>query len=53
MDVSGRRRLGIDEISLRKGYQAFVIVLSDLDTPSLIGLAAARPPPCRHQDGAL
>jgi transposase len=40
--VSQLRRLGIDEIALRKGHKDFVVVLSDLDTHTLIGLASAR-----------
>jgi transposase len=42
IDVSGLQRLGIDEIALRKGHQDFVVVLSDLDTHRLIGLAPSR-----------
>ena len=42
IDVSGLRRLGLDEIALRKGHKDFVVVLSDLDTHTLIGLAPAR-----------
>jgi transposase len=43
IDVSRLRRLGIDEIALRKGHKDFVVVLSDLDTHTLIGMAPARP----------
>ncbi len=39
IDVSQLRRLGIDEIALRKGHKDFVVVLSDLDTHALIGMA--------------
>ncbi len=46
IDVSGLRRLGMDEIALRKGHQDFVVVLIDLDTRTLIGLAPSR----RHAD---
>jgi transposase len=42
IDVSGLRRLGIDKIALRQGHQDFVVVLSDLDTHTLIGMAPAR-----------
>ncbi|MEA5451973.1 ISL3 family transposase [Leptolyngbya sp. CCNP1308] len=42
IDVSQLRRLGIDEIALRKGHKDFVVVLSDLDTHALIGMAPAR-----------
>ncbi|MGD1932347.1 MAG: ISL3 family transposase [Leptolyngbyaceae cyanobacterium] len=42
IDVSGLRRLGIDEIALRKGHKDFVVVLIDLDTRTLMGLAPAR-----------
>jgi transposase len=34
--------LGIDEIALRKGHKDFVVVLSDLDTHTLIGMAPSR-----------
>ena len=40
--MSGLRRLGLDEIALRKGHKDFVVVLSDLDTHQLIGMAPAR-----------
>lgn len=40
--MSGLRRLGIDEIALRKGHKDFVVVLSDLDRHTLIGMAPAR-----------
>jgi len=40
--VSQLRRLGIDEIALRKGHKDFVVVLSDLDTHALIEMAPAR-----------
>ncbi|WP_051158458.1 transposase [Nodosilinea nodulosa] len=40
--MSGLRRLGLDEIALRKGHKDFVVVLSDLDTHRLIGMAPAR-----------
>lgn len=36
------RRLGIDEIALRKGHKEFVVVLVDLDTHQLIGMAPSR-----------
>ena len=42
IDVSGLRRLGIDEIALRKGHKDFVVVLSDLDRHKLIGMAPSR-----------
>ena len=42
IDVSGLRRLGMDEIALRKGHQDFVVVLVDLDTHALIDLAPSR-----------
>lgn len=42
IDLSGLRRLGIDEIALRKGHKDFVVVLSDLDTHRLIGMAPSR-----------
>lgn len=42
IDLSGLRRLGIDEIALRKGHKDFAVVLSDLDTHKLIGMAPAR-----------
>ena len=40
--MSGLRRLGIDEIALRKGHKDFVVVFTDLDQHTLIGLAPAR-----------
>ena len=42
IDLSGLRRLGIDEIALRKGHKDFVVVLSDLDSHRLIGMAPSR-----------
>ena len=42
VEVTGLRRLGIDEIALRKSHKDFVVVLSDLDQHSLIGMAPAR-----------
>jgi len=46
VDVSGLRRLGMDEIALRKGQGQYVVVLVDLDQRSLIGLAPSR----KHED---
>jgi transposase len=40
--VRGLRRLGIDEIALRKGHKDFVVVLVDLDAHTLIGMAPSR-----------
>lgn len=42
VDVSNLRRLGMDEIALRKGQKDFVVVLVDLDRNALIGLAPSR-----------
>jgi transposase len=42
IDLSGLRRLGIDEIALRKGQEDYVVVLVDLDRHELIGLVASR-----------
>lgn len=42
IDLSELRRLGIDEIALRKGHKDFVVVLSDLDSHKLIGMAPSR-----------
>lgn len=42
IDLKGLRRLGIDEIALRKGHKDFAVVLSDLDSHQLIGMAPAR-----------
>lgn len=42
VDVSELRRLGIDEIALRKGQKDFVVVLVDLDRNALIGMAPSR-----------
>lgn len=36
--LSGLRRLGMDEISLRKGQGDYVVVLVDLDKKELVGL---------------
>ena len=44
--MSGLRRLGLDEIALRKGQKDYVVVLVDLDQKSLIGLAPSR----KHED---
>ena len=46
MDLKGLRRLGIDEITLRKGQGDYVVVLVDLDKNELIGLAPSR----KHED---
>lgn len=35
--MSGLRRLGMDEISLRKGQGDYVVVLVDLDKNKLVG----------------
>jgi transposase len=45
-DLSGLRRLGIDEISLRKGQEDYIVVLVDLDKKELIGLVSSR----KHKD---
>ncbi|MGG6268541.1 ISL3 family transposase [Leptolyngbya sp. AN03gr2] len=42
VDVSGLRRLGIDEIALRKGQKDFAVVLVDLDRNALIEMAPSR-----------
>ena len=46
MNLKGLRRLGIDEITLRKGQGDYVVVLVDLDKNELIGLAPSR----KHED---
>ncbi|MCG8361715.1 MAG: ISL3 family transposase [Pseudanabaenales cyanobacterium] len=46
LDLSDLRRLGIDEITLRKGQSDYVVVLVDLDKNELIGLAPSR----KHED---
>ena len=46
LDLSNLRRLGIDEITLRKGQGDYVVVLVDLDKNELIGLAPSR----KHED---
>ena len=46
LDLSDLRRLGIDEITLRKGQGDYVVVLVDLDKNELIGLAPSR----KHED---
>lgn len=40
--LSSLKRLGIDEIALRKGHNDFITVLVDLDRHQLIGLAESR-----------
>lgn len=42
IDLSKLKRLGIDEIALRKGQKDFVVVLVDLDRHQLIGMAESR-----------
>ena len=42
LDLSGLKRLGIDEIALRKGQKDFIVVLVDLDQHQLIGMAESR-----------
>ncbi len=42
LDLSNLKRLGIDEIALRKGQKDFVVVLVDLDSHKLIGMAESR-----------
>lgn len=42
LDLSSLKRLGIDEIALRKGHQDFVVVLVDLERNCLIGMADKR-----------
>ena len=36
IDLTNLKRLGIDEIALRKGQKDFVVVLVDLDSHKLI-----------------
>lgn len=45
-DLSGLHRLGMDEISLRKGQGDYVVVLVDLDKNELVGLVESR----KHKD---
>lgn len=42
IDLSGLKKLGIDEISLRKGQENYVVVLVDLERNEPIGLVASR-----------
>jgi transposase len=42
IDVTSLKRLGIDEISLRKGQGKFIVVLVDIDQGKLIGLVKER-----------
>jgi transposase len=44
--LSSLRRLGIDEISLQKGQEDYIVVLVDLDKQELIGLVKSR----KHKD---
>ena len=46
IELSELRRLGIDEIALRKGHKEFVVVLVDLEKHQLLGMAPSR----RHAD---
>ena len=46
LDLSELRRLGMDEIALRKGHKEFVVVLVDLDSHQLIDMAPSR----KHAD---
>jgi len=46
LDLSELRRLGMDEISLRKGQDDYVVVFVDLDKKELVGLAESR----KHKD---
>lgn len=40
--MSNLYRLGIDEIAMRKGPENFLVVLVDLDSHKLIGMAESR-----------
>lgn len=40
--MSHLKRLGIDEIALRKGQKNFIVVLVDLDSHQLIGMVKSR-----------
>lgn len=42
IDLSQLRRLGIDEIALRKGQGYFIVVLVDLDTHKSIAFVKSR-----------
>ena len=42
IDLTNLKRLGIDEIALRKGQKDFVVVLVDLDRHILVGMAESR-----------
>ena len=44
--VEGLKRLGMDEIALRKGQGHYVVVLVDLDRKQLIGMVRSR----KHED---
>jgi len=41
-DLSNLRRLGIDEISLRKGHQQYIVILVDLEHNRPLGFVASR-----------
>lgn len=41
-DVKGLKRLGIDEVALRKGHKDFVVVLVDLERHVLLDMAPER-----------
>jgi len=47
--VEGLKRLGMDEIALRKGQGHYVVVLVDLDRKQLIGMVRSR----KHEDKCL
>jgi len=42
IDLSGLKRLGIDEITLRKGQEDYIVVFVDLDRRVAIGFAPSR-----------
>jgi len=42
IDLSNLKRLGIDEIAWRKGEKDLVVVLVDLSSHKLIGMAESR-----------
>lgn len=46
IDLSHLKRLGIDEIALRKGHGHYIVVLVDIDCRVLIGLVCSR----KHED---
>ena len=46
IDLSNLKRLGMDEIALRKGHSHYIVVLVDIDQRVSIGFVCSR----KHED---